>query len=71
MLPETTNFKVSKIKFCVVIALFLYFPESNFKVGGSARFLGATGAKIGLNVEKMAIFPGLKQETFPDCPWHI
>ena len=41
-----------KIKLCVMIVLFLYFLKSNFKVGESARFLGVTGGKIGLNVEK-------------------
>ena len=41
-----------KIKLCVVIVQFMYFQTSNFKVGGSARFLGGTGGKIGLNVAK-------------------
>ena len=45
MLPET------KKKLSIVIALFLYFSNSNFKVGESARFLGGTGGKIRLNVE--------------------
>ena len=53
MFPETINFKLSKLNF----ALFR-------KVGGSARFLGGTSGKIGLNVEKMHIFPGLKQAIF-------
>ena len=34
-----------KIKPFVMIALFLYFQKHNFKVGGSARFLGGTGGK--------------------------
>ena len=35
-----------------MIAIFLYVLELNFKVGGSTRFLGETGRKIGLNEEK-------------------
>ena len=47
-----------------MIALFSYFSKINFKVGGSARFLGGTGGKIGLNV----IFPELKQGLFQFVP---
>ena len=52
-----------KIKLCVRIALFLYFSKNNFKVGGSTRFLGGIGGKIGLNVEKV-IFSRLKLGLF-------
>ena len=35
-----------------MMALFFYFSKkSNFKVGGSARFLGETGGELGLNEE--------------------
>ena len=46
MLPETTNFKVLKIKLCVMISsILILFKKSNFKMGGSAKFLGGTGGK--------------------------
>ena len=57
-----------KIKLCVMIVLFLYFSKSNFKVGGSARFLGGTGGKTGLNVEKWSFSQGLSREFFQVVP---
>ena len=52
-----------KINLCVKIVLFLnFFQKNNFKVGGSARFLGGTGGKIGLNVEKWSFYQGLSRK---------
>ena len=36
-------------------------------MGGSARFLGGTGRKVGLNVKNVH-FPGLKQGIFKFVP---
>ena len=48
----------AKIIFCAIIALFPYFffKKRNFKVDGSARFLGGTSGKIRLSV-KNGYFP--------------
>ena len=45
----------------------LTFQNNNFKVGGSARVLGGTGRKIGLNVENgnMNVF-----QVIPDPSEH-
>ena len=47
-----------------MIVLFLYFSKSNFEVDESARFLGGTGEKIGLNVEKWSFSQGLSRKFF-------
>ena len=57
-----------KIKLFVMIVLFIYFQNSNFKVGRSARLLGRTGEKIGLNVEKWSFSQGLSREFFQVVP---
>ena len=57
-----------KTKLCVMIVLFYYFSNSNFKVGESAKFLGGTGGKIGLNVEKWSFSLGLSREFFQVVP---
>ena len=57
-----------KIKLCVMIVLFLYFSKNNFKAGESARFLGGTGEKIGLNVGKWSFSQGLRREFFQVVP---
>ena len=33
-------------------------------MGGRARFLGGTGGKIGINVEKLSFSQGLSRELF-------
>ena len=43
--PRNHKLEGVKIKLCVMIVLFLYFSTRNFKVGGSARFLGGTSGK--------------------------
>ena len=57
-----------KIKLFVMIVLFMYFQKSNFKVGGSARFLGGTGGNVGLKMEKWSFSPGLRRESFQIVP---
>ena len=50
--PRNHKLEGVKIKICVMIVLFWQFRKSNFKVDGSARFLGGTGGIMGLNVEE-------------------
>ena len=59
--PRNQKSNRVKIKLFVMIVLFLYFQKSNFKVSSSARFLGGTGGKIGLNVEKWSYSQGLSR----------
>ena len=66
--PRNHKLEGVKIKLCVMIVLFLYFSKSNFKVGGSARFLGGTGGKIGLNMEKWSFSQGLSRGFFQIVP---
>ena len=44
-----------------MITLFSYIEKRDFKVSRSARFLGGTGGKIGLNVEKLSFSKGLSR----------
>ena len=44
-----------------MVAVFLYFSKSNFEVGGSARLLGRTSGKTGLNVENWSFSQGLSR----------
>ena len=37
-------------------------------MGGTVRFLGETGRKLGLNVEKCPFFQGLSRELFQFVP---
>ena len=65
--PRNHKLQGVKIKLCVMICVMFYScasQKSNFKVGGSARFLGGTGGKIGLNVEKWSFSQGLNREFF-------
>ena len=62
------KFQDVKIKFRVLIALFSYILKGNFKVGGNAIFLGGTGGKIGLNVEKWSLSQGFSREFFQVVP---
>ena len=43
-------------------SILVRFKKSNFKVGGTAIFLGGTGRKIGLNVEKWAFYKSLSRD---------
>ena len=51
-----------------MMVVFLYVSKSNFKVSGSATFLGGTGGKIELNVEKWSFSQGLIREVFQVVP---
>ena len=66
--PRNHKLEGVKIKLCLMIVLSMYFQKSNFKVGGSARFLGGAGGKIGLNVEKWSFSQGLNREFFQVVP---
>ena len=66
MLPETTH-KVLNNTLCNESSL-LVLLKSNFEVVRSARCFGGTGGKIGINVEKIVILSGLKQEIFQVVP---
>ena len=58
--------------YVLIILVFLNyscnFGKRNFKVGGSARFLGGTSGKIELNVEKWSFSQGLSRELFQVVP---
>ena len=62
--PRNHKLEGVRIKLCVLIVLSCAFQKSNFKVGGSAIFLGETDGKIGLNVEKWSFSQGLSKEFF-------
>ena len=50
---------MSKTKLCQTVALLLIYSEKQSLQGGSGRFLGETGGKLGLKPEKMSNFPKL------------
>ena len=58
------------IKSCVMLvaSYSCTFQKSNFKVGESARFLGRTGGKIGINVGKSSFFQSSSWELFQVVP---
>ena len=66
--PRNHKLKDVKITLCAMIVLFLCFRKSNFKVGGSATFLGGACGKIGLNVEKWSFSQDLSREFFQVVP---
>ena len=57
--PRNHKLEGVKIKLSVMIVL---FSKSNFKVSGSARSLGGTSRKTGLNAEKLSFSQGLRRE---------
>ena len=67
MLPETTTFKVLNKTLCNYSSILL-LKKSNFKVGWSARFLGGTGGKIRLKLEKLSFSQGLGCDFFQVVP---
>ena len=66
--PRNHKLDDVKMRLFMMIVLFLYFSKSNFEMGGSARFLGGAGGKIGLNVEKWSFSESLGREVFQVVP---
>ena len=62
--PETTNFNLSKTLHDDS-SILVRFAKSNFKVDGSARFLGGTGGTIEQNVQKWSFSQSLSRYHFP------
>ena len=53
---------------CNDSSILVLFKKINFKVRGSAKLLGGTGGKIGLNVGKWSFSQGLCRDFFQVAP---